>query len=77
MIAQKAGGIIWKAWFNVETTFVSRYTDYLSSFADYEKQMKCTKEALDEARSRWMDNQLEQRFRKSKAFRRCQASANP
>lgn len=76
MVAQKAGGVIWKAWLNVETTLVSRYTDYLLSFADYEKQMKCTKEALDEARGRWIDNQLESRFRKSKAFRRCQASAN-
>jgi hypothetical protein len=73
MIAQKVGGIIWKAWLIVETTLVGRYMDYLLSFADYEERAKCAKEALDEARSRWVDDQLERRFRKSKAFRRSQA----
>lgn len=71
MIAQKAGGNLWKAWLNVETTLVSRYMAYPLRVADYERQLKCAQEALREARNRWVDEQLEQKFLESKAFKRC------
>ncbi|GAQ91603.1 hypothetical protein KFL_008160030 [Klebsormidium nitens] len=74
LIAQKAGGVLWKAWLNVEAALVTDYTVYLQRLAEFEEQMERSKELLDAARKAWVEVKLERRFRLSKAFRRCHTS---
>ncbi|GAQ92005.1 hypothetical protein KFL_009020060 [Klebsormidium nitens] len=71
--AQKAGGMLWKAWLNVEVALVTDYVVYLLRVAEFEErvlQRASTTELLNAARGAWVERQLEVQFLKSKAYRR-------
>jgi hypothetical protein len=71
LVRQKAGGMLWKAWLNLETALVDRYQAYLAAFREYEIELQELKRALEEARQSWIDDKIEQKFKRSKAFKRC------
>ena len=68
--AQKTGGMLWRAWLNVEAELITSYVVYLLRFADYESSIKRINNELKRSRAGWIDEELEKRFKASIAFRR-------
>lgn len=66
--------MLWKAWLNVEVALVIDYMVYLMRFAEFEERMKRWRDSLDAARKAWVNDQLEEKFERSKAFQRHQIS---
>jgi hypothetical protein len=61
--------MLWKAGLNAETTIVNEHVAYLVGFADTdETALEKSRNALEEARQKWIDYQIERRFRKSKGL---------
>jgi hypothetical protein len=68
-IAQRGGGMLWRAWLSVECALIDDYFEYLLEFEEYTAKLKQASRELEEARERWIHERLEQKFKK--AYKRC------
>jgi hypothetical protein len=62
--------MLWRAWLIVEAELITSYAVYLLRFADYESTINRINDELRRSRARWIDEELEKRFKASIAFRR-------
>ncbi|GAQ91553.1 hypothetical protein KFL_008050050 [Klebsormidium nitens] len=69
-IAQKSGGMPWKAWMNEECALINEYRKYLLDFGRYKTELERAHRELEESRRRWIEENLEPRFKNSKAYKR-------
>jgi hypothetical protein len=69
--AQKAGGMLWRAWLSVECALIDDYLEYLVEFDEFIAKAKQASQELERARERWIHERLEQKFKNSKAYKRC------
>lgn len=51
-LAQKTGGVLWRAWLIVEAELITSYDVYLLKFADYESAIKRIEDELKRSRTR-------------------------
>lgn len=68
--ARKSGGMAWRAWLDEECTLIDDYCEYLVEFEEYKAELERASRELEEARMRWIERNLERRFRNSKAYKR-------
>jgi hypothetical protein len=68
--AQRASGMLWRAWLSVECALIDDYSGYLVECDDYTAKVKQASQELERAREKWIYETLEQKFKKSKAYRK-------
>jgi hypothetical protein len=68
LLAQRAGGMLWRAWLSVECALIDDYSEYLVEFEEDIAKVKEASQELERAREKWIHERLEQKFKKSKAY---------
>jgi hypothetical protein len=66
-LAQKLGGFEWQWWLIVEADLVRGYRKYLERFDAHDAAAKAAKQAVDAARERWFEKQMDEKFKCSLA----------
>jgi hypothetical protein len=67
---QKLGGYEWRCWLIVESDLVRDYRMYLQRFDAYDAAAKAARQAVDAARERWFEREIDIKFKSSLAYRR-------
>jgi hypothetical protein len=68
--AQKSGGFEWKWWFIVESDLIREYQTYLERFDAHDAAAKAARAAVDVARERWFEQEIDNKFKCSLVYRR-------
>lgn len=69
-VAQKLGGFEWKWWFRGESDLIHEYQTYLDRFDAHDAAAEAARAAVDVARERWFEKEIDGKFKCSLAYRR-------
>jgi hypothetical protein len=69
-LAQKLGGFEWQWWLIVEADLVREYRTYLERFDAHGAAAEAARQAVDAARERWFEKEIESKFKSSLAYSR-------
>jgi hypothetical protein len=69
-VAQKLGGFEWKWWLRGESDLIREYQTYLDRFDAHDAAAKAARAAVDAARERRFEREIDIKFKCSLAYRR-------
>jgi hypothetical protein len=68
--AQKLGSFEWKWWLVVESDLIRDYRTYLDRFDAHDAAAKAARAAVDAARERWFESEIDIKFKSSLLYQR-------
>jgi hypothetical protein len=69
-VTQKLGGFEWKWWLRGKSDLIQDYQTYLDQFDAHDAAAKAARAAVDAARERWFEREIDIKFKCSLAYRR-------
>lgn len=69
-VAQKLGGFEWKWWLRGESDLIQDYQTYLDRFDAHDAAAAAARAAVDGARERWFEREIDIKFKCSLTYRR-------
>jgi hypothetical protein len=69
-VAQKLGGFEWRWWLREESDLIWEYQMYLDRFDAHDAAAKAARAAVDAARERWFEREIDIKFKSSMAYSR-------
>jgi hypothetical protein len=70
IVARRLGGFEWRWWLVVDSDLVREYRAYLDRFDAHDAATKAALAAVDGARERWFEREIDNKFKCSLAYRR-------